>query len=75
MRRADVDPGVKETRTVDLPDITKSVQEPDCEPDPALVGAECGLLATFDEIGSMSTSIWDIEKLPHRNDAVFPPLL
>ena len=28
MSRADVDPGVEATRTVDLPGITKSVQEP-----------------------------------------------
>jgi hypothetical protein len=33
------------------------------------------LLGTFGEVGSMSTSMWEIEKLPHRNDAVFPPLL
>jgi hypothetical protein len=31
---ADVDPGVEETRTVDLPDITKSVQEPLNRPNP-----------------------------------------
>jgi hypothetical protein len=31
------------------------------------------LLATFGEVGSMSTSMWDIEKCPLRNDAVFPP--
>jgi hypothetical protein len=38
MRRADVDPGVEETRTVDLPDITKSVQEPIlAENEPALI--------------------------------------
>jgi hypothetical protein len=34
-----------------------------------------GLLATFGEVGSMSTSMWEIEKFPRRNDAVFPPLL
>jgi hypothetical protein len=28
MRRADVDPGVEDMRTVDSPDVTKSVQEP-----------------------------------------------
>jgi hypothetical protein len=28
MRRADVDPGVEETRTVHLPAFTKSAQEP-----------------------------------------------
>jgi hypothetical protein len=32
MRRADVDLGVEEIRTVDSSDITKSVQEPQCGP-------------------------------------------
>jgi hypothetical protein len=30
---------------------------------------------TFGEVGSMSTAMWEIEKLPLRNDAVFPLLL
>jgi hypothetical protein len=30
---------------------------------------------TFGEVGSMGTSMWEIEKLPLRNNAVFPPLL
>jgi hypothetical protein len=33
------------------------------------------LLATFGEAGIMSTPRWETEKLPYRNDAVFPPLL
>jgi len=33
------------------------------------------LLASFGEVGSLSTSLWEIEKFLPRNDAAFPPLL
>jgi hypothetical protein len=37
MRRADVDPGVEDMRTMDSSDITKSAQEPDCGPNTDVV--------------------------------------
>jgi hypothetical protein len=40
-----------------------------------LWGVESLYMTLFGEVGSMSTSMWEIEKFPHRNDTVFPSLL